>query len=410
MKEEILAFINDPGQLEKMYRSNKTLFKKEFQIIYPQVAGHPVADTWSERLNFESDSLSFGSFKEVAIIIGLALLAGFIAKMPSIFSLDEEVFYPRNIGFVIFPILAGYFAWKNNLSKGKIGIVAGIMLTGLIFINSLPKLETDVLILSCIHLILLLWAVTGFSFVGSIKRESEKRLGYLKFNGDLVVMTTLIVIAGGIMSGITIGLFELIGFKIEEVYFQYVGIMGLAASPIVATYLIRTNPQLVGKVSPVIAKIFSPLVLIMLLVFLSAMAFSGKDPYNDREFLIIFNALLVGVMAIIFFSIAESSSGEKRRLELWILMLLSTVTIIVNSIALSAILFRISEWGLSPNRAAVLGANVLILINLIIVTAQLFRVIRKRGSVSDIGESISRYLPVYVIWTTFVTFGFPIIF
>lgn len=410
MKEEILAFINDPGQLEKMYRSNKTLFKKEFQIIYPQVAGHPVADTWSERLNFESDSLSFGSFKEVAIIIGLALLAGFIAKMPSIFSLDEEVFYPRNIGFVIFPILAGYFAWKNNLSKGKIGIVAGIMLTGLIFINSLPKPETDVLILSCIHLILLLWAVTGFSFVGSIKRESEKRLGYLKFNGDLVVMTTLIVIAGGIMSGITIGLFELIGFKIEEVYFQYVGIMGLAASPIVATYLIRTNPQLVGKVSPVIAKIFSPLVLIMLLVFLSAMAFSGKDPYNDREFLIIFNALLVGVMAIIFFSIAESSSGEKRRLELWILMLLSTVTIIVNSIALSAILFRISEWGLSPNRAAVLGANVLILINLIIVTAQLFRVIRKRGSVSDIGESISRYLPVYVIWTTFVTFGFPIIF
>ncbi|GAB1374555.1 hypothetical protein MASR1M46_14410 [Bacteroidales bacterium] len=64
-----------------------------------------------------------------------------------------------------------------------------------------------------------------------------------------------------------------------------------------------------GKVSPVIAKIFSPLVLIMLLVFLSAMAFSGKDPYNDREFLIIFNALLVGVMAIIFFSVAESSSG-----------------------------------------------------------------------------------------------------
>lgn len=410
MKDEILAFINDPGQLEKMYRSNKTLFKKEFALIYPQVTGNPIADTWNERLNFETDSINFGGIREVLIIISLALLAGFIAKIPSIFSLDEEVFYPRNIGFVIFPVLAGYFAWKNNLSKGKIGIVAGVMLTGLIFINSLPKPETDVLILSCIHLILLLWAVTGFSFAGTIKREGEKRLGYLKFNGDLVVMTTLIVIAGGIMSGITIGLFELIGFKIEEVYFQYVGIMGLAASPVVATYLIRTNPQLVGKVSPVIAKIFSPLVLIMLLVFLSAMAFSGKDPYNDREFLIIFNALLVGVMAIIFFSVAESSSGGKGRAERWILLLLSIVTIVVNSIALSAILFRISEWGLSPNRAAVLGANLLILINLVLVTAQLYRVIRGRGSVSDIGESISQYLPVYVIWTIFVTFGFPLIF
>ena len=410
MKEEILAFINDPGQLEKMYRSNKIQFKKEFEIIYPRVAGNPVADTWNERLNFESDPLNFGNFKEVAVIIGLALLAGFIAKIPSIFSLDEEVFYPRNIGFVIFPILAGYFAWKNNLSKGKIGVIAGVMLTGLIFINSLPKPETDVLILSCIHLILLLWAVTGFSFAGTIKREGEKRLGYLKFNGDLVVMTTLIVIAGGIMSGITIGLFELIGFKIEEVYFQYVGIMGLAASPIVATYLIRTNPQLVGKVSPVIAKIFSPLVLIMLLVFLSAMAFSGKDPYNDREFLIIFNALLVGVMAIIFFSVAESSSGGKGRAERWILLLLSIVTIVVNSIALSAILFRISEWGLSPNRAAVLGANVLILINLIMVTAQLYKVIRERAQPSEVGAAIAKYLPVYVIWTAIVTFIFPLIF
>ena len=410
MKEEILAFINDPGQLEKMYRSNKTLFKKEFSLIYPQVAGNQVADTWNERLNYEFGSLSFGNFKEVAIIIGLALLAGFIAKIPSIFSLDEEVFYPRNIGFVIFPILAGYFAWKNNLSKAKIGVIAGVMFTGLIYINLLPKPETDVLILSCIHLILLLWAVTGFSFVGSFKREGEKRLGYLKFNGDLVVMTTLIVIAGGIMSGITIGLFELIGFKIEEFYFNYIGIIGLAASPIVATYLIRTNPQLVGKVSPVIAKIFSPLVLIMLLVFLGAMAFSGKDPYNDREFLIIFNALLVGVMAIIFFSVAESSSGEKGRIEQWMLLLLSTVTIIVNSIALSAILFRISEWGLSPNRAAVLGANVLILINLIMVTAQLYKVIRERTPASEVGVVIAKFLPVYVIWTVIVTFIFPFIF
>ncbi|MDD4058762.1 MAG: hypothetical protein PHO95_07685, partial [Bacteroidales bacterium] len=147
MKEEIIAFINDPGQLEKMYRSNKALFKKEFTLIYPQVAGNQVADTWNERLNFEQEMQSKGSAKELLIVIALALFAGFIAKIPSIFSLDEEVFYPRNIGFVIFPILAGYFAWKSNLSKGKIAIITGAILTGLVFINALPKPETDTLIL-----------------------------------------------------------------------------------------------------------------------------------------------------------------------------------------------------------------------------------------------------------------------
>ena len=410
MKDEILAFLNDPGQLEKMYRSNKALFKKEFEALYPDIIGNPVADTWNERLNFEADSITWGNSRELFIIIAASLLAGLIAKIPAIFSLDEEFFYPRNIGFVIFPILTAYFSWKNNLSRNKIIFIATAMLAGLLFINSRPIPETDTLILSCIHLVLFLWAMTGFAFVGGIKESNQRRLEYLKYNGDLVVMTTLILIAGGIMSAVTIGLFELIGFKIEVFYFNYFVILGVAAAPIIATYLTQTNPQLVGKVSPVIAKIFSPLVLIMLLVFLGAMIMSGKDPFNDREFLIIFNALLIGVMAIIFFSVAETSKGNKSRADIWILVLLSVVTIVVNSIALSAILFRISEWGITPNRAAVLGANILILINLILVTAQLYRHLVKRTGSDEIGKAIARYLPVYVIWTVIVTFVFPFLF
>lgn len=410
MKDEILAFLNDPGQLEKMYRSNKALFKKEFEALYPDIIGNPVADTWNERLNFEADSITWGNSRELFIIIAASLLAGLIAKIPAIFSLDEEFFYPRNIGFVIFPILTAYFSWKNNLSRNKIIFIATAMLAGLLFINSRPIPETDTLILSCIHLVLFLWAMTGFAFVGGIKESNQRRLEYLKYNGDLVVMTTLIFIAGGIMSAVTIGLFELIGFKIEVFYFNYFVILGVAAAPIIATYLTQTNPQLVGKVSPVIAKIFSPLVLIMLLVFLGAMIMSGKDPFNDREFLIIFNALLIGVMAIIFFSVAETSKGNKSRADIWILVLLSVVTIVVNSIALSAILFRISEWGITPNRAAVLGANILILINLILVTAQLYRHLVKRTGSDEIGKAIARYLPVYVIWTVIVTFVFPFLF
>jgi hypothetical protein len=252
------------------------------------------------------------------------------------------------------------------------------MLAGLIFINLLPDVtKSDSTVLSCIHLALFLWAVSGFAFVGDAKDNNEKRLRFLKYNGDLLVMTALILIAGAILTGITIGLFSLIGFNIEEFYFQNIVIFGLPAAPIFATFLIRTNPQLVGKVSPVIAKIFSPLVLVMLVIYLVAMIYSGKDPYNDREFLLIFNGLLIGVMAIIFFSVAETSGTPKSQAETWIIFLLSVVTVIVNGIALSAILFRISEWGITPNRAAVLGGNVLILINLLLVTVQLFKVLSK---------------------------------
>jgi NADH:ubiquinone oxidoreductase subunit K len=223
-------------------------------------------------------------------------------------------------------------------------------------------------------------------------------------------MTTLIVIAGAILTGVTIGLFSLIELKIEKFYFDYIVKFALPAAPILGTYLTQTNPQLVGKVSPVIARIFSPLVLVMLVIYLVAIIYSGKDPYNDRDFLIIFNALLVGVMAIIFFSIAGTSRSTQNITETWILFLLSVVTIIVNGIALSAILFRISEWGITPNRAAVLGSNVLILINLLIIAVQLERVIVKKAKITEVGKIISFFLPVYSVWAAIVTFIFPLIF
>ena len=218
------------------------------------------------------------------------------------------------------------------------------------------------------------------------------------------------MIAGGILTGITIGLFELIGFKIEQFYRDYIVVFGLAAVPIVATYITQTNPQLVNKVSPVIAKIFSPLVLITLVVYLVAILISGKDPYKDRDFLMVFNFLLIGVMAIILFSVAETFKKNENRTGSFILFALSIVTVIVNGIALSAILFRISAWGITPNRLAILGGNILMLINLLIVTFKLFKNVSKKAGISEVENSISMFLPIYILWTIIVTFIFPLLF
>lgn len=410
MKVEIITHLNDPDQLEKMYRDNKTAFKKTFNSLYPEITNNPAADFWNARLNFESEDINWGTGKDLLFIIIAALVAGFIAKLPAILSIDEEYFYPRNIGFIVFPFLTAYFLWKNKLTASKIGIIGFATLIGWAFINFFPdNKSSDTLILSCIHLLLFLWAILGYTFVGDFRNIEEKRLSFLKYNGDLVVMSALILIAGGIMTGLTIGLFSLIGFHIEEFYSKNIVVFGLAGVPIVATYLTQSNPQLVGKVSPVIAKLFSPLVVVMLLIYLIAIAYSGKNPYNDREFLLLFNALLIGVMAIIFFSVAETSK-TKSLAQLWILLLLSVITIIVNVIALSAILYRISEFGITPNRAAVFGSNVLILINLLLVSWQLFKTITKKDEISGVGGAISYYLPIYFVWTIIVTFIFPLIF
>ena len=411
MKEEIRIHLSNPKQLEKMYRDNKLPFKRAFSSLYPELKGNAFADFWNERLNYENDDLSWGSHKELAFVIISSIIAGLIAKSPVFFSIDDEFFYSRNIGFIVFPALSAYFAWKNKLSIGKIAFIAGATLFGLIFINSFPDVKKiDTLTLSCTHLLLCLWAILSFSFISEKRNDQAKQLAYLQYNRDLIVMTSLILISGAIMTGLTVGLFDLIGIKIQEFFFENVVVFGLATVPIFGTYLTKTNPQLVGKVSTVIAKIFSPLVLMMLITYLGAIIFSSKNPYNDREFLLLFNALLMGVMAIIFFSVAENSKTKKSKAEVWVLFLLSAVTIIVNGIALSAILFRIAEWGITPNRAAVLGSNVLILVNLLLVTVQLFRVVAKKADLSGVKQAMAVYLPVYCLWAAIVTFLFPFIF
>ena len=411
MRDEILSNLDNPEQLERLYRIDKSAFKKEFKTLDTEIKDNSLLSFWNARLNYTRDDISWGTGKDLVFILLAALVAGVISRVPAIFNIDQEYFYQRNIGFIIFPMLSAYFAWKNNLPIGKIVFIVGTALAGLVFINFLPdNKKSDTLILSCIYLLIFLWSVIGFAFTGTFGNNPQKRLDYLKYNGDLLVMTALIVIAAGILSGVTIGLFSLIGFNIEIFYRENIIASGLPAAPILATYLIRSNPQLVGKVSPVIAKIFSPLVLVMLVIYTIAIIYSGKDPYNDREFLLIFNGLLIGVMALIFFSVAEASQNANKKMESLILFLLSMVTIVVNGVALSAILFRISEWGLTPNRAAVLGSNILILINLLLVTAALYKVVARKTHISTVGKSIVHFLPVYFFWAAIVTFLFPFLF
>jgi hypothetical protein len=411
MKEEIINCIDDPRQLEKLYQENKTTFKREFNLIYPEIQDNTTAQIWDARLNFENEEISWGINNELWLVIVVALAAGLVAKIPDFFGIDPDFFYPRNLAFVVFPFLTTYFAWKQKLNKNRILSVSAAFLISALYINLLPEdINSDTLILACIHLPLFLWAVLGFTFIGDKLNNYQKRLEFLRYNGDLVVMTTIIIIAGALLTGITLGLFELIDLSIEEFYFQNVGIWGLSASPIIGTFLVRTNPHLVNKVSPVIAKVFTPLVLITLVVYMIAIIYTGKDPYNDREFLFIFNLLLIGVMALILFSIAETNRNSNSNIGIFLLIGLSFMTVIINGIALSAILFRISEWGITPNRLAVLGSNILILSNLLIVTYSLYKTLKNRNQMESVEKSITTFLPVYTVWALFVIFIFPVLF
>ncbi|RIV17854.1 hypothetical protein DYU11_30740 [Fibrisoma montanum] len=416
MREAILNNLDNPRQLEVLYRDNQTAFTQSFNSIYEELKHNKTAAVWYERLNYGGPGIARDSTNEQTFTIIASVLAGLIAKLPELLSINEEYFYSRNVAFIVLPLLMAYFLRAQKSPVNRIIQVASITLLSLLYINKLPvATKSDTLILACIHLPLFLWTLLGFSFVGDKVADHRKRLDFLRYNGDLAVMLALIAIAGILFTALTIGLFHSIQINIEKFYGQYVVVFGVSAAPFVGTYLVRSNPQLVGRVSPVIARLFTPLALLTIIAFLVAIVTSGKDPFTDRDFLIVFNLLLLGVMALILFSVAESSKAAHNRNEVLLLFVLALTTIIVNGIALSAILYRITEWGITPNRLAVLGSNVLILVNLVLVTRTLFQAVRnsQKGAalrVENVGNVIAGFLPVYSLWTVIVTFLFPVLF
>ena len=114
-----------------------------------------------------------------------------------------------------------------------------------IYINLLPNdRQSNSINLAYIHLPLLLWCIYGLIFIDFNLRDTLRRIDYIKYNGDLAILIALIAIAGGILTGVTIGLFSAIDLQIEKFYFDYIVIWGLVSVPIVATYIFKNFPFL----------------------------------------------------------------------------------------------------------------------------------------------------------------------
>ena len=411
MKEKIIENISNPSQLEILYRADKNGFEQAFKVISDSHGHETAIQFWKERLNYKEDSASVFSKNEFWLAFKLIVIAGLIANIVNIKGINQELFLSRNISFIIIPFVSAYFLWKQKIKMNVKLVIAALFGISALYINLLPNAPNSSSInLVYIHLPIFLWCILGYAYMSDSYLNNEKRIDFLKYNGDLLVISVILFLAGMLFTVLTIGLFELIGMNIAEFYVKYIGIWGISAIPILGTYLINTNPQIINKVTPIIAKIFTPLVFINLTIYLVILIGKGKYPHQDRNLLLIYNALLVGVMALIFFSVAEIEKNKKGYYNTIILLGLSVLTIIINGIALSAISYRLLEYGITPNRIAVLGTNIIIFVNLMMVAVQLLKAIRNNTSLTEVQNSTAKYLPIYAIWVGLVAFLLPLIF
>ncbi|COF00322.1 DUF4153 domain-containing protein [Bacillus cereus] len=408
----IIENIDNPHELERMYRKDTKAFKKSFSQAWAQKPDSQVLGAWYERLHFKetANAEKKSLFQKGFLFMGmLAILAGISTRIIFYF-VEQEVIAPINLAFGVIPFIVAYFVYHNTPKKSIIYSLIALFLISGIYLNTLPLNYKDSIILAYLHLPIFLWVLVGLAFTGNEYSKGSTRLAYIKFNLEYVLLYASMAVSGMILAVFTMRLFSFVDLDIGEFYFSNVVLFGAAALAIVAAYLVSMNLKLAKNITPYISKIFSPLVLITLLIYLITVIWVGKNPFLDRNFLMAFNGILLGVLAVTIFSIVESDSDEKKNISDYINFALIVLALIIDTVALSAIVFRLSSYGITPNRLAVLGVNILIWANLIWIMFSYMRFLQSKSGPTAIQDAVTKYLPIYGLWAAFVIFTFPIIF
>lgn len=409
---QIIKNIGDPHELERMFRKEPETFKMEFPYAWEQNPDSQVLAVWNERLHFkEKDDRekAYRLKKDFLVMSVLAILAGMSTRILFHF-VEMNTIAPSNLIFGIAPFIAAFFVYNNLPRKNVVFTLVSLFLISIVYLNILPLEQKDSIILAYLHLPVFLWVLAGIAFTGNEYSVSSKRLAYLKFNGEFCILYLSMAISGMLLTVLTLQLFEFIGMNIEDFYFENVVVFGAAALAVTATYLVSRDLKLAKNIAPYLAKIFSPLVLVTLLAYLITVIWAGKNPFSDRDFLLIFNGILLVTLAVTIFSITESSGNHNKNISDYINLMLIILALIIDSVALSAIIFRLSSFGISPNRLAVLGVNLLIFTHLIWIMLSCGSSLRNTTGLAKIQDAVTKYLPIYGLWAAFVFFIFPLIF
>ena len=400
--EAFLVAVKRMGSLDDLSREfarehSERLWK---QLVLTGEAGGAVPSTRSRR--------------DLVVMVICAAGAAVSMKVPALFGMnfdDDVAFYGPNFSLFALPWLAAFLAWRRQARPRLIGILVALFALGAVAANVYPLAQdSQSVILTSIHLPIALWLVVGLAYVADDLHSSRRRMDFIRFTGELFVYFVLIALGGGVLIAFTFGTFQAIGIEPETFVSEWLLPCGVVAAVVVAGWLVEAKQSVVENIAPVLTRLFTPLFTAVLLAFLVALGWTSATIEVERETLILFDFLLVVVLGLLLYSISARDPlvppGLFDKLQLGLVVSALAIDVLV----LLEITGRITEYGATPNKAAALGENVVLLANLAWSAWLLLGFVRRRAPFVALERWQTGYLPVYAAWAWIVVLVFPPVF
>ncbi|MBT3392048.1 MAG: hypothetical protein HN413_16740 [Chloroflexi bacterium] len=434
--EKVRASSADPQALEKLYQSARAQaqladFRAGLLACYEDSPENVLLAAWYFRLQQSAPEAESAPKRATnwKLAISMSILTGLVLWL--ITTEDGPMFLDHLPYFVLFwsPIAALFSmvflagTAKKNYSRTA-ALTAALLLSGLYVFLISPgltgKFQTRYLELMAIHLPLLAWITLGITVLG-MKSSFEDRFAFLIKSIETMITAGLYLIFGMVLGGITFGMFAALNVEIPDAVMRLILIGGFGLLPTLAIATIydpASSPagqdftQGLSKFIATMMRILLPLLLAVLVVYVFLIPFNFMEPFNQRDVLIVYNALLFAIMGLLMGATPIRPDELEPNMQRWLrngILAVAILGTLISIYALAAIVYRTFEGGMTINRLAVIGWNAINIGILITLIVKQFKDGQERW-VESLQKVFSLGTNFYVIWGVFLVVAIPLLF
>jgi hypothetical protein len=231
----------------------------------------------------------------------------------------------------------------------------------------------------------------------------------------------LYLIAGIAFGAITSGMFAALSIQLPDLVVRLGIAGGFGLIPVIAlasVYDPTVNPQEqdfsqgLSKFIATMMRLLLPLALVVLVIYICLIPFNFMQPFSNRDVLIVYNVMAFAILGLLIGVTPIRTEGISPRVQSALrngILVLAILAALVSLYALSAVIYRTVFGGITINRTAIIGWNIINIALLILLVVKQFKAGRQAW-VESLRWTFSIGTNAYLVWALFLIIAIPLIF
>ncbi len=433
--------IRDPGALELLYRRAVAQGQEEAfrRALEQELRKHGPTDllkAWGYRLQVlpleelatvreeHPADASRSWILAILISVTLGLAWVFLAREKPPVPIPNEgspTFWLGWAPTTALAILAYLSIEEKKRERLRWNAIAAVLLLGLTFLVSWTVWgrKDSVAFLTSLHVTLFAWMALGLGITAGLSPAMTQRMGYFVKSVEVLVAAGVYLAGAGLFGVLTLGIFQVLGVRFSPEWIQRGAAFAMGVTPVLviaSLYDPGSSPAeqdfslgLTRLLRLLARLLLAPSLGVLLVYVLWFIPRYFWKPFEERGVLIIYNASIAALLLLLVIALPQGRENLPGRWEGLLrhsMRVISFLAAALNLYALAAVVGRTLRYGLTPNRHAVIGWNVITFLVLASMLIEQFRCSSQTWT-TPYRRPVARVLPLALIWTVWVLLVSP---